>query len=52
MLGLAGTSFDQAKPETSASTVIGKEKANRPGTYDQHVCVQGGIVHGFLHENL
>jgi hypothetical protein len=52
MLGLAGPGFDQAKAQTSASTLVGEEKTDGPGTYDEDVCVQGGIVHGYLHENL
>jgi hypothetical protein len=52
MFGLAGTGFDHAKAKSSASALVCKEKANRPSAYDQDVCVQGGIVHSFLHENL
>jgi len=50
VFGLARTGFDQAKTQTSASTLIGKVKADRSGAYDQDVCVYCGIVHGFLHE--
>jgi hypothetical protein len=39
VFGLTRTGFDQAKPHTPASTLVGKEKADRSGTYDQDVCV-------------